>query len=436
MSHNTYQLHDQVPYNACQLRDQLNDNDVTIINKLSDDDKLRHADEIDAAIRRVLRSSAQFYIDDFWYHIKLDHLADLAQNKNIHDLELLYKARKICKGNCGVLNTFCEQLRESRPIMYIVNSQPGLKLRKKYMAIIRLAELHHISPFIKHADGESTSPMLYCFHGSDITWSDASIRRCYPHNCALSYFIGCNMVLEYGDNIRLLTEKLRSIINIIQIKYPQYLDHFQHFNGLTLTSTTSVLPSYYIRYKTTSSMRKEILARYGKSPDVINCIYNNFSSDNQLDITTYLAAVDINLIDVLRHELYDDADWITPAHIIQDYPRFLYHRYMIGHILDKKYWSLIAKLLFVRPNFIFDEMQIQIKCNMYIITQNTHVKDHMLTHKFNMFKKWYKTWLINMATNIILSIKHGAAKHFGRDVANIIISNYISARIKAKYPWP
>jgi hypothetical protein len=351
------------------------------------------------------------------------HLKYLARNRNIHDYTMYEVACELSAHDVPALNLFCEQMRETRPLVYVFNNAAKLSLPEMYIAVLDLANLHHVTPFRPNVE----SVLTRCFYGADKSWGDDSRFTVCLHNtsgCALLAFINQTMP-TYDENIREWTSAQIAVLNIFRTRYPQYLDHLDYcshdeYNRIP-GAITGVYPSYFIDRFTFPDERRLILAHYGKSPPIINCIYNLFLPN-------------CDLVAAIRDELYDGAGDISLIKIVADYPRFLYHEQIIGHLLDKKYWCAIAEILF-KCHDLLDRMNDVIAISAENIAEISNDTKDAIVYTYGRFVKWYKTWALLRTKCAIMMITKGATECFGEDIAALLIARYKSMRRVRECDW-
>jgi hypothetical protein len=339
----------------------------------------------------------------------------LMKNENIHDYAMYMMARKICDGNKDIMDTFCEQMRESRPLLYIFNNSAGLDYKDLHAAILNFVDKYHKSPFDAADKHQQFSK---CLHGSHIMSRNITrdVYLCSRYNCAFSAFIHH----ERAAYITLCWQRieLRTLYDMVCELYPQYLDHFDNMyipHEICQNAKIDhrrVTPLYYAVNNISPDRcdRIMILARFGKSPHVVDCIYKKYYNKPRF------INDDVDIIRIIWSEIYDGA-CVALEQIFNDYPRFLLFEQNIKCVTQKSFWPMIARLLFQYPEFLCELYSRAAQC--FRLKSDNHSID-----MFGKFIDGYNIWYANYTSRIIAAIKIGATLNFGEDIAEIIIAEY------------
>jgi hypothetical protein len=359
----------------------------------SSDDVVHTPDEYKEFYHLYIRSSPLLNADNIRNHNLCEsHLQSLAQNEFINDFdfyEIMLKFGAPDSDN----NIVCEQLRDSRPVLYILwmnhvneDRESAADKISSLRQILDIADMAHHCIFMP-------KPKYYrpeyqrCFN----TLSEKSSILC--DFCTITRYIS-----KYRLNHRHNGHYTQAYL-MMREYYPHYLSHYRiHDNSGEHSRPTAniilVTPIWFNELSSHSDERRALIAHYGKSSNVIECLYNGYESD-------------IPIIHAISTDVYDSpCDDISIWRILDDYPNLITHEYifkLLDFVADRE---RIAPVLFRNSNLFM----------------RLFAEDHLDPCCYD-FVKWYRAWFNARLRNILYEIAR-TRFIFGADVAHKIAEHY------------
>jgi hypothetical protein len=317
-----------------------------------------------------------------------EHLQSLAQNELINDFIFYDVMCEIGAPDSDVV-AVCERLYDSRPVLYTLLLNRATSDKAEVLRqILYIADLAHHSPYVSKST-HYRPEYKRCFKTAKKNCLGRFTSVC--NNCPIKHFIDMNQPTG-ADHYSCRT----NLYLMMREHYPHYLDHFPTDMSKQTRPTvdiTAVTPNWFHDVSTYSDERCAMMARYGKSSSVIECLFNEYD-------------LDIPIISAISADVYDSPNIdISIWRILEDYPILILNRciyYMLNFDLEREN---IARILF-RDSYLFVELYTR-----------------KLKKGNPEFVEWYRQWYRRRVGDNLLEIARTRFL-FGADIAHKITEYY------------
>jgi hypothetical protein len=332
---------------------------------------------------------------------------EVADDYKIFDVAILIADVNARRNYAYCVERICELLSETRPLLYLINKISRGYIRSTYKKIFDFAAKYHISLYVLFSQSSAASyPHSRCFHAANIKLCNISNFRCNADNCSL-YALIKKYIPQMSDIER------ADLLELVRDKYPQFLDHFgdtlYNYTITIPTNITSVTPAYYHNFEiqTSRSDRIALMEKYGRTPDVIYNLYDE--KFHQQNIVQILMG-EVYGCNLYSSNLLNNYRMMLET-IINQYPRFILYKHILNQLLDRKCQPILARLLFKYPHYL---------CVIFKYLDKIKINIDSLTDFVNRYNVYYSRCI----SCALMSLKIGATKLFGEDIAEIIIAEY------------